>query len=117
MKGLLVRIDSYVPNAGEAEKELIKRLQKNPESVLRKSIKDIAKETYTSPATVVRLCRKLGCKGYKDFQNTLAYEVALFQESRDIAFQKINREDSIEDIIYKVTRKKYRFPGDHPKAY
>lgn len=105
MKGLLVRIDSYLQDAGEAEKELIKRLHKNPESVLRKSIKEIAKETYTSPATVVRLCKKLGCKGYKDFQNTLAYEVALFQESRDIAFQKITREDSMEDIIYKVTKK------------
>ena len=105
MKGLLVRIDSYTQNAGEAEKELIKRLHKDPESVLRKSIKEIAKETYTSPATVVRLCKKLGCKGYKDFQNTLAYEVALFQESRNIAFQKITREDSMEDIIYKVTKK------------
>lgn len=105
MKGLLVRIDDYVKHAGEAEKELINRLQKNPESVLRKSIKEIAKETYTSPATIVRLCKKLGCKGYKDFQNTLAYEVALFRESREIAFQKITREDSVEDIIYKVTKK------------
>ncbi|QHQ63313.1 SIS domain-containing protein [Anaerocolumna sedimenticola] len=105
MKGLLVRIEDYFPNAGEAEKELIKRLQKNPESVLRKSIKEIARETYTSPATIVRLCKKLGCKGYKDFQNTLAYEVALFRESRDIAFQKITREDTVENIIYKVTKK------------
>lgn len=105
MKGLLVRIDSYFPNAGEAEKELMKRLQKNPESILKKSIKEVAKETYTSPATVVRLCKKLGCKGYKDFQNTLVYEVALSQESRSISFQEITRDDSIEDIIYKVTRK------------
>nr|WP_288824877.1 MurR/RpiR family transcriptional regulator [uncultured Clostridium sp.] len=105
MKGLLVRIDDYVQNAGEAEKQLISRLQRNPESVLRKTIKEIAKETYTSPATIVRLCKKLGCKGYKDFQSTLAYEVALFRESRDIAFQKITQKDTVEDIIYKVTKK------------
>nr|WP_314464146.1 MurR/RpiR family transcriptional regulator [uncultured Clostridium sp.] len=105
MKGLLVRIDDYVQNAGEAEKQLISRLQRNPESVLRKTIKEIAKETYTSPATIVRLCKKLGCKGYKDFQSTLAYEVALFRESRDIAFQKITQNDTVEDIIYKVTKK------------
>ncbi|MBE5979651.1 MAG: MurR/RpiR family transcriptional regulator [Paenibacillaceae bacterium] len=105
MKGLLVRIDDYVQNAGEAEKQLIIRLQRNPESVLRKTIKEIAKETYTSPATIVRLCKKLGCKGYKDFQSTLAYEVALFRESRDIAFQKITQKDTVEDIIYKVTKK------------
>ncbi|RFZ75866.1 MurR/RpiR family transcriptional regulator [Lacrimispora amygdalina] len=105
MKGLLVRIDDYVQNSGEAEKQLISRLQRNPESVLRKTIKEIAKETYTSPATIVRLCKKLGCKGYKDFQSTLAYEVALFRESRDIAFQKITQKDTVEDIIYKVTKK------------
>lgn len=105
MKGLLVRIDDYVQNAGDAEKQLISRLQRNPESVLRKTIKEIAKETYTSPATIVRLCKKLGCKGYKDFQSTLAYEVALFRESRDIAFQKITQKDTVEDIIYKVTKK------------
>ncbi len=105
MKGLLVRIDDYVHNAGEAEKQLLSRLQRNPESVLRKTIKEIAKETYTSPATIVRLCKKLGCKGYKDFQSTLAYEVALFRESRDIAFQKITQKDTMEDIIYKVTKK------------
>lgn len=105
MKGLLVRIDSYLPNAGEAEKKLVKQLRKDPESILKKSIKEVAKETYTSPATIVRLCKKLGCKGYKDFQNTLAYEAALFQESRSISFQEITRNDSVEDIIYKVTRK------------
>lgn len=105
MKGLLVRIDDYSQSAGEAEKEFIKRLQRKPESILRKSIKEIARETYTSPATIVRLCKKLGCKGYKDFQNTLAYEVALFRESREIAFQKITRTDTVEDIIYKVTKK------------
>lgn len=105
MKGLLVRIEDYIQYAGEAEKKLIQRLQKSPETVLRKSIKDLAKETYTSPATVVRLCKKLGCLGYKDLQNTLAYEVALFRESRDIAFQRITQKDSIEDIIYKVTKK------------
>lgn len=105
MKGLLIRIEDYAKDAGDAEKKLIERLQKNPESTLGKSIKQLAKETYTSPATIVRLCKKLGCMGYKDFQNTLAYEVALFQESKDIAFQKITREDSVETIIYKVTKK------------
>lgn len=105
MKGLLVRIDDYFHNAGEAEKVFIHRLHRNPESVLRKSIKEIARETYTSPATIVRLCKKLGCTGYKDFQNSLAYEVALFRESRDIAFQKITQDDTVEDIIYKVTKK------------
>lgn len=105
MKGLLVRIEDYAGGAGEAEKQLVMRLLKSPESVLRKSVKELARETYTSPATIVRLCKKLGCKGYKDFQNTLAYEVALFRESREIAFQKITRDDTVEDIIYKVTRK------------
>jgi DNA-binding MurR/RpiR family transcriptional regulator len=43
MKGLLVRIEDYLQYAGEAEKELMIRLQRNPESVLKKTIKEIAK--------------------------------------------------------------------------
>ena len=51
------------------------------------------------------MCKKLGCTGYKEFQNLLAYEVAVFKESRQIAFQEITQKDSVEDIIYKVTKK------------
>lgn len=105
MKGLLVRIDDYIQKAGATEKELIKRMHKNPETILGKSIKELGKETYVSPATIVRLCKKLGCTGYKDFQTTLAYEIALFQESSKIALKKITQNDSVDDIIYKVTLK------------
>ena len=31
--------------------------------------------------------------------------MALFKESKEIAFQKITKEDTIEDVIYKVTKK------------
>ncbi|WP_124067207.1 MurR/RpiR family transcriptional regulator [Clostridium sp. E02] len=105
MKGLLVRIDDYVQKAGAVEKELIKKMHKNPETILGKSIKELGKETYVSPATIVRLCKKLGCTGYKDFQTTLAYEIALFQESSKIAFEKITQKDTVDEIIYKVTIK------------
>lgn len=105
MKGLLFRIEDYHVHVNDAEKKLLESLMKRPESVLGKSIQELAKEAYTSPATIVRMVKKLGCLGYKDFQNTLAYEVALFKESKEIAFQKITKEDTIEDVIYKVTKK------------
>ena len=40
----------------------------NPEMVLEKAAKEIATLTFTSPATINRLCKKLGFKGYHEFQ-------------------------------------------------
>ncbi|WP_433751662.1 MurR/RpiR family transcriptional regulator [Paenibacillus amylolyticus] len=35
---------------------------------------ELAQQTYTSSSTIVRLCKKLGTKGYPDFQLKLALE-------------------------------------------
>ena len=51
-----------------AEVEIAHYILNHGEDVLNLSIKELAKRTYTSPATIVRLCRKLGLEGYNDFK-------------------------------------------------
>ncbi len=43
----------------ESEKEIAKYILNHGEAVLSMSVKELAKHTYTSPATIVRLCKKL----------------------------------------------------------
>lgn len=38
------------------------------EQVLNLSIQTLSERTFTSPSTIVRLCRKVGLKGFKDFK-------------------------------------------------
>lgn len=50
------------------EQAVVDYIVKNPELILDSTAKDLASKTYTSSATIVRLCKKLGFKGYPDFQ-------------------------------------------------
>ena len=104
-KGLLLRLKDYQVKASAAEKNAVTIILNHPDMVIGKSIHEFADLAYASPATIIRLCRKLGCAGYRDFQHALVYENALFKDSREISVQEIIPTPSTEDIIQKVTRK------------
>ena len=69
------------------------------------SIYAIAEKTYSSPSTIIRLCKKIGFQGYKDFRKSLLYETALRKESGSKQMEEIRQEDSLEEIVNKVTVK------------
>lgn len=55
------------------------------------SINDLAKETYTSPATVTRFSKNLGFKGYPDFQK-------VFQKDVEISYSQLKEfKDEIQE--------------------
>lgn len=103
MKNVLVRLQEYRAQANGAEKGLVRYLMEKPEEAVRLSIHVLAERTYTSAATVIRLCRKLGFKGYKDFTISLNYELALRSEVRGDISTEIGKEDRLQDIVDKVT--------------
>jgi len=51
-----------------SEKEISRYILNHGDDVLSMSVKELAQNTYTSPATIVRLCKKLGLEGYNDFK-------------------------------------------------
>ncbi|WP_119326064.1 MurR/RpiR family transcriptional regulator [Companilactobacillus musae] len=55
-------------NFNGTEKNLADFILSNKEAVLEMSIQDLATKTFSSTSTIVRLCRKIGLKGYKDFK-------------------------------------------------
>lgn len=55
-----------------SEKSIASYILNNTEEVLNLSTIELAKKTYTSPATIVRLCQKLDFKGYNDFKIALS---------------------------------------------
>lgn len=84
----------------DAEQSLIEWILNNDEKLLAMSTKELANATYTSPATIVRLCQKLGLKGYSDFKIKYAKEIDKnkknnMQVSANYPFKK---EDSFEKI-------------------
>ena len=57
MKSVLVRIQEYSAQASGAEKGVLRFLRENPEEAAGYSIKQLADKTFSSAATIVRLCR------------------------------------------------------------
>ena len=63
-----------------AEQQIAKFILENPQQIIRMSIREIAKLTYTSPTTVMRLCRKISDGGFAEFRIDLASEVESFSK-------------------------------------
>ena len=105
MRGVRLRLEEYRKNASSAERDIIDYILSDPEAVVGQSIHKLAAQTYTSASTVVRLCKKLGCGGYKEFQQALIYELAVSNKSNDIAVGGVIAGDTTDVIIEKVTAK------------
>jgi DNA-binding MurR/RpiR family transcriptional regulator len=105
MKSVLIRLQEYAGHASGAEKGAVKYLLEKPESAVKCSVHELAERTFSSPSTIIRLCRKLGFQGYKDFHKSLIYEVAVRKSTNAEKQKEISREDSLEAIVEKVTYK------------
>ena len=103
MKNVLVRLKEYSRQANGAEQHLIHYMLEKPEEAAKMSVQSLAERTYTSSATVIRLCQKLGFSGYKEMISCLNYENGLRVEQRKDKITAIHQEDSLKDIADKVT--------------
>lgn len=86
------------------EKQIAAYTLKNKESVINQSIQQLASVTFSSTSTIVRLCRKIGLKGFKDFKIKLAAE--LQQHYNDISTVDpdfpFTEDDSNKEIAQKL---------------
>lgn len=105
MKNVIVRLNEYLKHASGAEKGIIEFILHDPKVIVGLTIHECAKASYTSPSSVVRLCRKLGFDGYKEFHQSLVYELALLDLDLKEKGKEITFQDSLHDIIEKVTSK------------
>lgn len=94
----------YNNSFSEVEKELAQYILEHPETVVEMNIRQLAQASFSSPATITRLCRKIGAKGFTDFKVKLSGELHS-QETLNylidvnVPFQP---EDSMEEIAKKL---------------
>lgn len=92
-------------NLPGAESEVRKYILKNSKKVLEMTVYDVANNSYTSPATVVRLCKKLDVKGFNQFKIKLATEIHGFtnMELDMLEVTNVSLNDTPVMIIDKIT--------------
>lgn len=85
------------------EQGIVNYILTYPEELEKISSRELAELTYTSPATVVRICQKLGFSGYSEFKIKYLQEVNQTPRMDQInRTNPITSEDSLHRIVNKV---------------
>ncbi|MDM8101662.1 MurR/RpiR family transcriptional regulator [Oceanobacillus oncorhynchi] len=82
------------------EKAIAKYILENPFLIKELSTKELATAAYASQATVVRLCKKLGAKGYNDFKLKFITEYLESERVKELLKNEpITKESTYNDIV------------------
>lgn len=103
MKSVLVRFQEYEIKASGAERTVVRFILEHPKECSAYSIHQLAEHSFTSASTIVRLCKKTGFSGYKEFQKALIAENSIREEIDSKKSLDIEKEDRQEELIAKVT--------------
>lgn len=99
MNELLVKIRFLIPSLPRAEKAFAQALVENPDAITHLTLAEIAVESGSSEASVIRFCKRLGYHGFTDLKE--AFAVAL-QDGSEAWDDEIEESDDIKVIIQKV---------------
>jgi len=75
VSGTLVRVRSVYPSLNRAARQAADAILADPERLIRASVSEVAAVARVSDATVVRLARLLGFRGYQDLKISLARDL------------------------------------------
>ncbi len=103
MSDALLRLRERSENFSATERAIAEYILANPQAVADLSIHELAKRTFSSASTIVRLCGHTGYSGYKEFRRAVTFDLAKREQTRRDEQTKIYRSDSLEDIIDKIT--------------
>ena len=115
MKNALLRLREASPSLSAAEQQIARYITENPEEATLLTVRELAQRTFTSPSSVVRVCRSVGFDGYKELRRALVGELAALGDKGRHSEQEITAEDDIRDIVYKVTQKNIQSLTDSQK--
>ncbi len=97
--GCFVRIQGSYVSLRAAEQRVADFILKNAEELIYLTVTELAERTQTSESTVVRLCQKIGYKGYQEFKIVLARDLV---EPTDAIYERIEESDASSAIKTKV---------------
>ena len=102
MQNVLLRLREVQPSLSSTERQIARYILENPDETTTLTIRELAHRSFSSPSSVVRICRAIGFQGYKELRHALTLELATLGEHRE---QDLTPHDSLQEIVDKVTRK------------
>lgn len=104
MNGGLVRLKELYQGLKPSEQIAASYILQNPERMLQLSIAQLADESGSSQAAIVRLCKSMGVKGYQDLKLKVAGDLQQGNNNRaGSGYLEIRPDESVENIIAVVS--------------
>ncbi len=102
MDELFVKINYLIPKLPRAERIFAQALLENPGALGNMTLAEVARETGSSDASIIRFCKRLGFHGYIDLKKDVleAAKKMSFEDDRQI--REVTSTDSIKDVMQKV---------------
>lgn len=102
MAGTLLKIREMLDNFNPSEKKIANYILDNPEEILHLSISKLAERSCSSEAAIVRFCKTIKFKGYKDFKIDITSDVMSIQREEEYKYTDIRPGDKLQSIIENV---------------
>ena len=99
MSSALLKLREQSRQFSTTEQEIAGHILENPQLVVDMSIHELAKHTFSSASSIVRLCNHTGFSGYKEFRKAVTYELAMREQTKRVEQKEIAHTDSMQDII------------------
>ncbi|WP_085524550.1 MurR/RpiR family transcriptional regulator [Tuberibacillus sp. Marseille-P3662] len=102
MNGVLYKVRESLVYVKPAEKAVAQYILKDPEAVVSMSVQELAAESFSSAAAVMRYCQSLGYEGFKDLKLKLSGDLTVIS-LHDLERENLVPGDSIETMMSVTT--------------
>ena len=105
MTSALLKLREKSKQFSPTEQEIVAHILENPRMVADMTIHELAKHTFSSASTIVRLCHHTGFAGYREFRKAITQELTVREQNKKVEQKEITHSDSLREIIDKITYK------------
>ena len=96
---MLIDKMNALKNLTTQEKEVVRYINQNLKSILDMNISQLAKASYTSSSTIIRLSKKLGFKGYTELKYVYVQEYPEIIKQKEIKEKPFQENTSIDEVM------------------
>lgn len=96
---MLEQIEQIATKLTPAEQRVAQWVMANPRQAIGATLASVAKASGASEPTIIRFCRRLGLRGFREFTTRLTERLS---QPVSVIHSGVKAEDSVEDASYKV---------------
>lgn len=104
MVNVLLKLREAQKSFSPSERGVAGYILNNPDKAANQSIHDLADASYSSPSTVIRVCKRIGCSGYRELRKELVYEMGALRHASKARLSPKGKGMSTEAVAQQVTQ-------------